>query len=154
VICPVIICARIVDCSDMPGVESSSEAPSHLRIPISFLHSLAEIIVTRMYSSIFWRSFSRVCGGFLAKYCVVDPGRSPLIIASITISLGTVGAWALSHKNLQTYACKYSSWSFVHCKSAWAVTGFVWKAWKLVTSISFIFCHDMIVPRLRKEYHV
>jgi hypothetical protein len=34
-----------VDCSDMPRVESSSEAPSHLRIPVSFLPSLAKIIV-------------------------------------------------------------------------------------------------------------
>jgi hypothetical protein len=30
----------------MPRVESSSEAPSHLRIPVSFLHSLVEIIVS------------------------------------------------------------------------------------------------------------
>ena len=44
-ICLVIICVRIVDCFDMFGVESSSEAPSHLRIPISFLSSLAKIIV-------------------------------------------------------------------------------------------------------------
>jgi hypothetical protein len=43
---PVIICVRIVDCSDMPGVESSSEAPSHLRIPICFLPSLAKIVVS------------------------------------------------------------------------------------------------------------
>ena len=28
--------ARIVYCSDMPWVESSSEAPSHLRIFVSF----------------------------------------------------------------------------------------------------------------------
>ena len=45
-ICPVIICVGIVDCSDMPGVESSSEAPSHLRIPVSFLPSLADIVVS------------------------------------------------------------------------------------------------------------
>jgi hypothetical protein len=43
---PVIICIEIVDCSDMTGVESSSEAPSHLRIPICFLPSLAEIVVS------------------------------------------------------------------------------------------------------------
>jgi hypothetical protein len=43
---PVIICIGIVDCSDVPGVESSSEAPNHLRIPICFLPSLAEIIVS------------------------------------------------------------------------------------------------------------
>jgi hypothetical protein len=30
----------------MPGVESSSEASSHLRIPLSFLPSLAEIVVS------------------------------------------------------------------------------------------------------------
>jgi hypothetical protein len=42
---PVIVGIRIVDCPDMPGIESSSEAPSHLRVPICFLPSLAEIIV-------------------------------------------------------------------------------------------------------------
>jgi hypothetical protein len=71
-----------------------------------------------MYSSIFWRSFSKVYGGFLAKYCVVGPGWSPLIMASMTISLGTIGAWALSRKNLRMYACKYSSWSCVHWNKA------------------------------------
>jgi hypothetical protein len=30
----------------MPRVDSSSEAPSHLRKPISFLPSLAEIIIS------------------------------------------------------------------------------------------------------------
>jgi hypothetical protein len=44
-ICPVIICVGIVDCSDMPGVESSSEAPSHLIIPVHFFPSLAKIVV-------------------------------------------------------------------------------------------------------------
>jgi hypothetical protein len=53
-----------------------------------------------MYSSIFWRSFSKVYGGFLAKYYVVGPGQGPLIMASMTISLGIVGVWALSRKNL------------------------------------------------------
>ena len=43
---PVIICVGIVAGSDMPGVESSSEAPSHLRIPGCFLPSLAEIIIS------------------------------------------------------------------------------------------------------------
>jgi hypothetical protein len=43
---PVIICVGIVDHSDMPGVESSSEAPSHLIIPVGFLPSLVKIIVS------------------------------------------------------------------------------------------------------------
>jgi hypothetical protein len=46
VVCPVIICAGIVECSDMPGVESSSVAPSHLKILVSLLPSLAKIIVS------------------------------------------------------------------------------------------------------------
>jgi hypothetical protein len=43
---PVIVCIGIVDCSDMPRVKSSSEAPSHLRIHICFLPSLTEVIVS------------------------------------------------------------------------------------------------------------
>jgi hypothetical protein len=108
----------------------------------------------RMYSSIFWRSFSKVCDGFLAKYYAVGPSRSPLIMASIKISLGTVGTSALSRKNLRTYAYRYFSWSCVHWNRSWTVTGFVWKPWKLATSISFSFCHDVIVSGRREEYHV
>jgi hypothetical protein len=76
----------------MPWVESSSEAPGHLGVSVGFFPSLPKSLPTLMYSSIFWRSFSKVYGGFLAKYCVVGPGLSPLIMASMTISLGTVGA--------------------------------------------------------------
>jgi hypothetical protein len=43
---PVIICVGIVDRSDMPRVKSSSEAPSHLRILVRFLPSLAKIVVS------------------------------------------------------------------------------------------------------------
>jgi hypothetical protein len=42
----VIVCIGIVDCSDVPGVKSSSEAPSHLKIPICFRPSLAEVVVS------------------------------------------------------------------------------------------------------------
>jgi hypothetical protein len=63
VVCPVIICARIVDCSDMLGVESSSKAPSHLIILVSLLPSLAKIIVSsdvcihlleELFQSLWW----------------------------------------------------------------------------------------------------
>jgi hypothetical protein len=43
---PVIICVGIVDRSDMTRVKSSFEAPSHLRIHVSFLTSPTEIIVS------------------------------------------------------------------------------------------------------------
>jgi hypothetical protein len=35
-----------MDCPDIPRMESSSEAHSHLRIPICFLLSLAKIIIS------------------------------------------------------------------------------------------------------------
>jgi hypothetical protein len=41
----VIARVGIVDRPDMPGVNSSSEAPSHLRKHVCFFPSLAEIIV-------------------------------------------------------------------------------------------------------------
>jgi hypothetical protein len=62
-VCPVIICAGVVDCFDMPRVESSSEAPSHLRIHVSLLPSLAKIIVSsdvfihlleELFQSLWW----------------------------------------------------------------------------------------------------
>jgi hypothetical protein len=111
---PVIIYVGIVGRSDMPRVESSSEAPSHLKIPIGFLPSLAEIIISTDVFIHLLEKLLQGCGGFLAKYCAAGPSRSPLIMASMTISLGTVRVWALNHKNLWTYACKYSSWSCVH----------------------------------------
>jgi hypothetical protein len=37
---------RIVDRPDMPGVDSSSKARGHLRKPVCFLPSLAEIIIS------------------------------------------------------------------------------------------------------------
>jgi hypothetical protein len=46
VIGPVITCIRTVDCSNMPGVKSSSEASSHLKISICFLPSLEEVVVS------------------------------------------------------------------------------------------------------------
>jgi hypothetical protein len=46
IVSPFIVGIGIVDCSNMPGMNSSSEAPSHFRIPICFLPSLAVIIIS------------------------------------------------------------------------------------------------------------
>jgi hypothetical protein len=46
IIGPVITGIGIVDCPDMPGMESSFEALSYLKIPICFLPSLAKIIIS------------------------------------------------------------------------------------------------------------
>jgi hypothetical protein len=102
----------------MPRVDSPSEAPSHLRKSISFLPSLSEVIISSDVLIHLLKQFLEGLGGFLAKYWVVGPGRRPLIMASMTISLGTVGACALSRKNFRTYALRYSSWSCVHWNKA------------------------------------
>jgi hypothetical protein len=52
----------------MPRVDSSSEATSHLRELISFLPSLAEIIVGLDVLIHFLKQVLQSLGGFLAKY--------------------------------------------------------------------------------------
>jgi hypothetical protein len=89
---PVLTLTEIVYCSDMPWVEPSSEAPGHLRIFVSFLPSLSEIVVSSDVLIHLQEKLLQGLGGFLAKYCAIRPGRSPLIMASMTISFGTVGA--------------------------------------------------------------
>jgi hypothetical protein len=46
----------VVECSDMPWMKPSPEAPGHLRVPIGFLPSLSKIIVS-----------SNILGHFLEK---------------------------------------------------------------------------------------
>jgi hypothetical protein len=78
VICSIIICVGILDCSDMPGVESSSEAPSHLRIPLSLLPSLAKIIVS---SDIFIHLLEKLLQGLWwlpGKILCCQPWSEPL----------------------------------------------------------------------------
>jgi hypothetical protein len=88
----------------MPRVDSSSEAPSHLRKSVGFLPSLLEVIISLNVLVHFLKQLLQSLGGFLVKYWAIGPGRRPLIMASMTISLGTMGACALSRKNLRTYA--------------------------------------------------
>jgi hypothetical protein len=88
----------------MPRVDSTSKAPSHLRKFVSFLPSLLEVIISPDVLIHFLKKLLQSLGDFLAKYWAVGLDRRPLIMASMTISLGTVGACALSRKNLQTYA--------------------------------------------------
>jgi hypothetical protein len=70
---PAIICVGIVDHSDMPRVESSSEAPSHLRILVGFLPSLAEIIVG---ADVFIHLLEKLLQGFWWLPCKILCYRS------------------------------------------------------------------------------
>jgi hypothetical protein len=98
-----------MDRPDMPWLESSSKAPGHLRVSIGFFSSLSEVIVGSDILIHLLEKLLQSLWGLPGEILRVGPGRSPLIIASITISFGTVGAWALRRRNLRTYACKYSS---------------------------------------------
>jgi hypothetical protein len=73
---PIITGIRIVDCPDMPGMEYSSEAPSHLRIPLCFLPSLAKIIISpdvlihllkEFFQGLWWFPYKILCCGFWPK---------------------------------------------------------------------------------------
>jgi hypothetical protein len=91
VIGPIIVGIGIVDCSDVPGVESSSEAPSHLIIPIFFLPSLVEIIVS---SNVFIHLLEKFIQGLWWLPCKIlscGSRSEPLDHGLMTISLGTVG---------------------------------------------------------------
>jgi hypothetical protein len=52
----------------MPRVDSSSEAPSHLRKSISLLPSLAKVIISPDVLIYFLKRLLQSLGGFLAKY--------------------------------------------------------------------------------------
>jgi hypothetical protein len=43
---PFVVSIGIMDCPDMPGMKSSSEAPGHFRKHVCFFPSLAEIIIS------------------------------------------------------------------------------------------------------------
>jgi hypothetical protein len=100
---PVIILGGM-NRSDMSRMKPSSEAPGYFGEYVSFLPSLSKVIVSVDVFIHLLKQFLQSLRGFLAKYWAEGPGRSPLIMASMTISLGTVGACALRRKNLRTYA--------------------------------------------------
>jgi hypothetical protein len=146
VICPVIICAGIMDCSDMPGVESFSEAPSHLRIHVSLLPSLAKIIVS---SDVFIHLLEL----FQSLWCLPN-------------KILCCRSWPkpLDHRfddNLIWHRWRLGSESqessdiclqvlFMVLHTVEQCLGSYWFR-LVVTSMSFSFCHDVIVPRQREE---
>jgi hypothetical protein len=82
-----------MDCSDMPRVEPSSKAPSHLGVSIGLFPSLPKVIIDpdvlvhllqKLFQSLWW-----LPGKILCRQSWSDP----FDIASMTISFGSVGAW-------------------------------------------------------------
>jgi hypothetical protein len=88
----------------MPRVYSSSKAPSHIKESVSFLPSLVEVVVSPDVLIHLLKQLLQSLWGLPGEVLSLGPDRRPLIMASMTISLGIVGACALSRKNLRTYA--------------------------------------------------
>jgi hypothetical protein len=93
-----------VDRPDIPRVNLSSEAPGHLRESVSFLPSLVEVVVSpdllihllkQLLQSLWGLSSEILSSRSWSK--TLDHGLNDNFI-------GTVGACALSRKNLRTYA--------------------------------------------------
>jgi hypothetical protein len=64
----VTILTGAINLSDMPRVNSPSEAPSHLREYVSFLPSLAEVVVSPDVLIHFLKQLLQSLVGFLVKY--------------------------------------------------------------------------------------
>jgi hypothetical protein len=89
---PFIVGIGIMDRSDMPGMKPSSEAPGHFRKPVCFLPSLVEIIISPDVFIHFLKELFQGLGWLPCKILGCRSWPKPLIMASMTISLGTVGA--------------------------------------------------------------
>ena len=88
----------------MPRMDSSSEAPSHLRESVSFLPSLSEVIVSPDVLIHFLKQLLQSLRGFPSKVLGRRPWPKTLDHGLNDNFIGTVGACALSRKNFRTYA--------------------------------------------------
>jgi hypothetical protein len=101
---PFIIGIGVVNGANMPRMKPPTEAPGHLRESVGLLPSLAKVVVSLDVLIHFLKQLLQSLWRLPRKILSCESWPNPLIMASMTISLGIVGAWALSHKNLWTYA--------------------------------------------------
>jgi hypothetical protein len=120
----------------MPWVDSSFEAPGHLREPVGFLPSLAKVIVSpdvfihllKQLLQSLWRLSSKILGS---------------------------GSWAkpLDHglnDNFIGHCRRMCSQTQEPSNVCLEILLMILRAWKQ----SLSFCHEVIVPGRREEYHV
>src|SRR5688572_28085252 len=74
----VITWVGITDRSDVPGVNSFSEAPGHLRKPVCFLPSLAEIVISPDVFIHLLKKLLQGLWGFLGKILSHRSWQKPL----------------------------------------------------------------------------
>jgi hypothetical protein len=89
----------------MPRVDSSSEAPSHLRKYVSFLPSLAEVVVSPDVLIHFLKQLIQSLGGFPGEVLSRRPWPK-----TFDHGLNDDFIGHCRRRNLRTYAQRYSSW--------------------------------------------
>jgi hypothetical protein len=77
---------------DMPRVEPSSEAPSHLGVSVGLFSSLLKVVVSPDIFVHLLQKLLQSLRRFSSKVLCCWSWSKPLIMASMTISFGTVGA--------------------------------------------------------------
>jgi hypothetical protein len=92
VIASIFTLAGIVYRPDMAWVEASSKAPGHLKISVSFLPSLTGVIVSSDVLIHLLEKLLQGLWGLPGKILRYWTWTKSLIMASMTISFGTVGA--------------------------------------------------------------
>jgi hypothetical protein len=138
----------------MPWVDSPSEAPGHLRELVGFFPSLTKVIVSadvfihllKQLLQSLWRLSSKILGsrswtkpldhglndnfiGHCRRLCSQTQEPSDVCLEILLMILRALK---------QSLSC---DWLRL-------------KALKLVTSMSLSFCHEVMVPGRREEYHV
>jgi hypothetical protein len=138
----------------MSRVDSSSEAPSHLRKPISFFPSLAQIIIGPDVLIHFLEQLLQSLRGFPGKVLSCRSWPKPF---DHGINDDFIGHCGLLCSQTQEPSDIRLEVFFVVLHALEQSLSSNWlrlKPLELVISMSFSFCHDVIVPGRREEYQV
>jgi hypothetical protein len=132
----------------MTPVDSSSEAPGHFREPVCFLPSLAEVIVSPDVLIHFLKQLLKSLWGLSREILSSRSWTKPL-------NHGFNNNFIRHCRSL----CSQTQEPSDICLEVLLMILCALKQglrcdWKLVTSISLIFYHEVMVPGQREEYHV
>jgi hypothetical protein len=138
----------------MPRVDSSSETPGHLIESVSFLPSFAKVVVgpdvlihflKQLLQSLWWLPSEVLSRRSWPK--TLDHGLNDNFI-------GHYGRLCSQSQEPSDIRLKVFLMVLRALEQGLSYYWLRLKALKLVTNMSLSFCHDVIVPGRREEYHV
>jgi hypothetical protein len=135
-------------------MDSSSEAPSRLRKPISFFPSLAEIIISPDVLIHLLKKLLQGLRGFPGKVLSRRSWPKPFDHGLNDNFIGHCGRLCSQTQEPSDIRLEVFFAVLRALEQSLSSDRFVWNPWKLVISMSFSFCHDVIVPGRREEYQV